>query len=90
MLRLFFIKVNGAAENGKDNNESGEIGDVQLEIKGSIMKDSSARTLQLLFDNKRSLLTVLSSDNKLEILKVINSDKPESIVKKLIKIEKKQ
>ena len=46
MLRLFYVKVNGAdkIDNGK-LNESGEIGDVQLELRGSIMKDSSARSL---------------------------------------------
>lgn len=90
MLRLFQVKVNGAEKiDSSKVNESGEIGDVQLELRGSIMKDSSARSLQLIFDNKRSLLTVLSSDNKLEILKVINSDKPDSILKKLVKLEKK-
>ena len=60
-----------------------------MELKGQIVKESGARSLQVGFDSKRCLLTVLSSDNKLEVFKVINSDKPESILKKLIKQEKK-
>lgn len=41
------------------------------------------------FDSKRSLLLVLSAENKLEIFKVVGSHKKETILKKLVKREKK-
>lgn len=84
-LRIFKINV----KNEESKEDPGEVGDVRLEMKGKIMKESDSRTLQLTFDSKRSILLALSSDNKLEVFKVINSHKTDSILKKLIKREKK-
>jgi predicted transcriptional regulator len=83
VLRVFKIGIKAKKE------EDGEVGDVQLEMKGKINKESDSRTIQLTFDNKRSVMLVLSSDNNLEIFKVINSHKTDSILKKLVKREKK-
>ena len=57
VLRVFKIGIKAAKE------EDGEVGDVQLEMKGKINKESDSRTIQLTFDNKRSVMLVLSSDN---------------------------
>lgn len=83
VLRVFAIRVRMEAD------ETGDAGDVLLELKGKIIKESESRTLQVTFDSKRSIMLVLSSDNKLEIFKVIGAQKTDSILKKLIKREKK-
>jgi hypothetical protein len=41
------------------------------------------------YDRKRNLLMVLSADNQLEVFKV-NTNKPETILKKLVRAEKKK
>lgn len=53
------------------------------------MKESNQRGIQIDFDRKRNLLMVLSSDNQLEVFKV-NVNKPETILKKLVRAEKKK
>jgi len=85
ILRVFAIEV----KTEESKSEVGDIGDVQLVLKGKLLKKSDSRSLQVFFDIKRSLLLVLSTDNKLEIFKVLGSHKQEPILKKLVKNEKK-
>jgi len=61
---------------------------LSLEFNSNLVKESSHRSLQLHYDRKRGFLFCLSADNKLEIFN-INVDKPDSILKKLLKKEKK-
>ena len=53
------------------------------------MKESTHRALQCEYDRKRNLLLVLSADNQMEVFKV-NVNKPETILKKLVRAEKKK
>ena len=84
-LRIFKIEI-------KDEFNAGsvaEIGQIALISTTSFQKESGQRTLQVEYDTKRHLLLVLSSDNQLEVFKV-NISKPETILKKLVRAEKKK
>ena len=84
-LRIFKIEI-------KDEFNAGsvaEIGQIALVSTTSFQKESGQRTLQVEYDTKRHLLLVLSSDNQLEVFKV-NISKPETILKKLVRAEKKK
>ena len=67
-----------------DNAEDG----LALKFNSSIVKESGHRVLQLHYDKKRHLFFSLSADNKFEAF-AINIDRPESILKKLLKKDKK-
>ena len=84
-LRIFKIEI-------KDEFNAGsvaEIGQIALISTTSFQKESGQRTLQVEYDSKRHLLLILSSDNQLEVFKV-NISKPETILKKLVRAEKKK
>ena len=84
-LRIFKIEI-------KDEFNAGsvaEIGQIALVSTTSFQKESGQRTLQVEYDTKRHLLLILSSDNQLEVFKV-NISKPETILKKLVRAEKKK
>ena len=84
-LRIFKIEI-------KDEFNAGsvaEIGQIALISTTSFQKESGQRTLQVEYDTKRHLLLILSSDNQLEVFKV-NISKPETILKKLVRAEKKK
>jgi U3 small nucleolar RNA-associated protein 12 len=55
----------------------------------TIKKDSGSRVLEMTYSQTLQCLMVLSSDNKFEIIKV-NVDKKESIVKKMMRVEKRR
>jgi U3 small nucleolar RNA-associated protein 12 len=61
---------------------------LSLTFNSNLVKESAHRALQIHYDRKRGLLFCLSSDNKMEAFKV-NTDRPDSILKKLLKKEKK-
>jgi len=55
----------------------------------TIKKDSNSRVLEMSYSQTLQYLMILSSDNKFELVKV-NIENQESIVKKLIRIEKRK
>ena len=55
----------------------------------TIKKDSNSRVLEMSYSQTLQHLMILSSDNKFELVKV-NIENQESIVKKLIRIEKRK
>lgn len=60
-----------------------------MSLVGNLKKDSGARVLELSYDKNLNLLEILSADNKLEIFKV-NIDKKDSLIKKLLRVEKRK
>lgn len=84
-LRIFKLEIKQEAE----VNSITEVGQVHLVSTTSFRKESSHRAIQCDYDKKRNLLMVLSADNQLEIFKV-NVNKPKTILKKLIRAEKKK
>ena len=84
-LRVFKIEV----KTPEDAKTVAEIGQIYLVSTTSFMKESTHRATQVDYDRKRNLLMVLSADNSLEVFKV-NVSKPETILKKLIRSEKKK
>lgn len=58
-------------------------------MHGIIKKDSNARVLEINYLNDLKILTTISSDNKFEIIKV-NIDKKDSLIKKLLRNEKRK
>ena len=55
----------------------------------TIKKDSNNRVLEMSYSQTLQYLMILSSDNKFELVKV-NIDNQESIIKKLIRVEKRK
>ena len=55
----------------------------------TIKKDSGSRVLEISYSSTINHLMVLSSDNKFELIKV-NLDNKESILKKLLRHEKRK
>lgn len=84
-LRVFKIEI----KNEFDAGSVAEIGQIQLISTTSFQKESTQRGIQCDYDTKRHLLLVLSADNQLEVFKV-NISKPETILKKLVRAEKKK
>lgn len=71
------------------DGENPEEGAFTLTLSSTFSKESTARVIQMAYERKNKMLIVLNSDNKLEMFKV-NVDKPETIMKKLIRQEKKR
>lgn len=84
-LRIFKLEVKQEGE----VKSMTEVGQVHLVSTSSFQKESSHRGIQCEYDRKRNLLLVLSADNQLEIFKV-NVSKPKTILKKLVRAEKKK
>jgi uncharacterized protein YjiK len=84
-LRIFKVEI----KSGTESNSMTEVGQVYLVSQTSFQKESAQRSIQLEFDRKRNLLMVLSADNLLEVFKV-NVNKPETILKKMVRAEKKK
>jgi hypothetical protein len=70
------------------HNGSEEEGGFKLVGCGTLVKESGSRVLEMTYDRKRQLLMVLSADNQIEVFKV-NVSKPDTILKKLVRREKK-
>lgn len=64
-------------------------GQLECNYVSTIKKDSNSRVLEMSYSETLSHLMILSSDNRFELVKV-NTDNQESIVKKLIRIEKRK
>jgi len=84
-LRIFKLEIRSEAE----AKSIAEVGQIHLVSTTSFSKSSTQRGLQVEYDKKRHLLLVLSVDNQLEIFK-INVSKPKTILKKMIRAEKKK
>jgi hypothetical protein len=76
-LRIFKVQLND------------QTGMLEANLKGSLKKDSGSKTLEVLYEQRLKILAVVSTDNKLEIFRV-NTDKSDSLVKKLLRYEKRQ
>ena len=68
-------------------NEKTYLLDVKIQPK--IKKESAGKVIEMRYDADKRLLSWLSSDNKLEFFK-INIDKEDSILKKMVRIEKRR
>jgi hypothetical protein len=66
-----------------------QTGQLELALVGNLKKDSGSRVLEMNYDRSLRLLEVLSSDNKFELFKV-NIDKKDSLIKKLLRVEKRK
>ena len=84
-LRIFKIEIKAES----DSKSIAEVGQIHLVSTTSFSKQSAQRGMQVEYDRKRNLLLVLSVDNQLEIFKV-NVNKPKTILKKMIRAEKKK
>ena len=62
---------------------------LDVKIQPKIKKESAGKVIEMQYDADKHLLTCLSSDNKLEFFK-INIDSEESILKKMVRIEKRR
>ena len=70
-------------------SQNKDTGSLECNIASIIKKDSGSRVLELVYDTLSQNVVVLSSDNKLEVIKV-NIDNKESILKKLLRAEKRK
>jgi hypothetical protein len=66
-----------------------ETGALECNYESTIKKDSGTRVLEMSYSSTINHLMVLSSDNKFELIKV-NLDNKESILKKMLRHEKRK
>ena len=69
--------------------QNGDTGALECNFKTIIKKDSGSRVIELAYEKSLQQLMILSSDSKLEVIKV-NIDNKDSILKKLIRQEKRK
>ena len=62
---------------------------MDVKIQPKVKKESAAKVIELKYDGDKRVLTCLNSDNKLEFFK-INIDSEESLLKKMIRVEKRK
>ena len=62
---------------------------LDIKIQQKIKKESTGRVIEMRYDTSKRLLSCLNSDNKLEFFKV-TIDNEESILKKMVRIEKRR
>lgn len=68
------------------DNQSFEL---QLKSHSKIKKESSSKVIELQYENSQRLISCLSGDNKIEYFRV-NIDNQEAILKKMVRIQKRQ
>jgi WD40 repeat protein len=68
------------------DNQSFEL---QLKSHSKLKKESSSKVIELQYENSQRLISCLSADNKIEYFRV-NIDNQEAILKKMIRIQKRQ
>ena len=90
MIPELNLLVAGSSDNALKIFKLEQVGTaVQCNFKATLKKDSGARVLDMFFEKTLKQLIVLSADNKLEAIKV-NVDNKESIMKKLLRQEKRK
>ena len=66
-----------------------ETAQLECNFISTVKKDSGSRVLEISYDPKTNMVMILSSDNKFELIKV-NINRKDSILKKLIRQEKRK
>lgn len=90
MIPELNLLVAGSSDNALKIFKLEQVGTaVQCNFKATLKKDSGARAIDMFFEKSLKQLIVLSADNKLEAIKV-NVDNKESLMKKLLRQEKRK
>lgn len=90
MIPELNLLVAGSSDNALKIFKLEQVGTaIQCNFKATLKKDSGARVLEMAYEKNLRQLLVLSADNKLEAIKV-NVDNKDSIMKKLLRTEKRK